>query len=51
MNSLSFILMRNLDIIFIEKENIIKYDEYYFNGLPTPKGIEIKDVTQHNLEN
>ena len=51
MNSLSFILMRNLDIIFIEKENIIKYDEYYFNGLPTPKDIEIKDVTQHNLEN
>ena len=46
MNSLSFNLMRNLDISFIEKKNIIKYDEYYFNGLPTPKDIEVKDVTQ-----
>jgi len=49
MNSLSFSLMRNLDISFIEKKNIIKYDEYYFNGLPTPKDIEVKDVTQTSV--
>ena len=49
MNLLSFSLIRNIDISFIEQENIIKYDEYYFNGLPTPKDIEVKDVTQTSV--
>ena len=49
MNSLSFSLMRNLDISFLEKENLIKYDEYYFNGLPLPKDIEVKDITHNSV--
>ena len=48
MNILSFTLMRNLEISFIEKENSIKYEEYYFNGLPNPKDIEVKDITQNS---
>ena len=49
MNSLSLSLMRNLEISFIEKENLIKYEEYYFNGLPLPKDIEIKDITHNSV--
>ena len=48
MNTLFFTLMRNLEISFIENENSIKYEEYFFNGLPNPKGIEIKDITQNS---
>ena len=28
--------MKNLKISYIEDENKIKYEEYYFNGIPTP---------------
>ena len=37
-------LMKNLKISFIEKESTIKYEEYYFNGLPVPNNIEFKDI-------
>ena len=37
-------LMKNLKISFIENENKIKYEEYYFNGIPIPKDIEFKDI-------
>ena len=37
-------LMKNLNIKFIEEENLIKYEEYYFSGIPHPKNIEIKDI-------
>ena len=32
-------LMKNVKISFIEEENNIKFEEYYFNGLQTPKDI------------
>ena len=37
-------LMKNLNISFIENESKIKYDDYYFNGIPIPKNIEFKDI-------
>ena len=37
-------LMRNLNLEFIEKETNIKYTDYYFNGIPSPKNIEINDI-------
>ena len=37
-------LMKNLNIKFIEEENLIKYEEYYFSGISHPKNIEIKDI-------
>ncbi len=37
-------LMKNLKISFIENESTIKYEEYYFNGLPVPNNIEFKDI-------
>ena len=37
-------LMKNLKISFKEEESNIKYSEYYFNGIPTPKDIEVKDI-------
>ena len=37
-------LMKNLKISFIEDESTIKYEDYYFNGIPIPKDIEFQEV-------
>ena len=37
-------LMKNLKISFDKKNNNIIYNEYYFNGVPTIKNIDIKDI-------
>ena len=37
--------MKSLKFSFQEKENILKIDEYYFNGAPIPNNIEYKDNT------
>ena len=42
MNTLFLTLMRNLKISFIENENSIKYEEYFFNGLPILKVLRLK---------
>ena len=44
MNKLFEKLMKNLKIFYIEEESIIKFNEYYFNGIPAPKDVEFKDV-------
>ena len=38
--------MSNIKISFEEKEkeNKVKYEEYYFNGISSPKEIEFKDI-------
>ena len=43
-------LMKNLKISFIEEESKIKYEEYYFNGIPMPKDIEFKDIGVQSLK-
>ena len=43
-------LMKNLKISFNENESTIKYDEYYFNGLPIPKNIEFKDISTNSFK-
>ena len=45
MNKISQILMKNLKLNFLE--NNIKYEEYYFNGLPVPIEIQVIDI-QYN---
>jgi len=42
--------MRNIKITFEEKENKIKYEEYYFNGISSPKDIEFKDIDINSLK-
>ena len=42
-------LMKNLKISFIEEESKIKYEEYYFNGIPMPKDIEFKDIGSKSI--
>jgi hypothetical protein len=42
--------MKNIKIDFIEKESKIKFDEYFFNGIHTPKSIEFKDITSNSLK-
>jgi hypothetical protein len=37
-------LMRNIKISFEEEKKIINYEEYYFNGIPSPKDIQFKDI-------
>ena len=44
MNKLFQSLMKNLKISYIEEESAIKFDEYYFNGIPAPIDVEFKDV-------
>jgi len=42
--------MRNIKISFDEKENKVKYEKYFFNGIPSPINIEFKDIDIHNLK-
>ena len=50
MNILTKELMKNIKISFIEEESKIKYEEYYFNGIPIPKNIEIKDTLTNSFK-
>ena len=43
-------LMKNLKINFIEEESKIKYEEYYFNGIPIPKDIEFKEIGTNSFK-
>ena len=42
--------MKNLKISFIEDENQIKYEEYYFNGIPIPQDIDFKEIGTSNFK-
>jgi len=42
--------MRNIKISFEEKENKVKYEEYFFNGIPSPKDIEFKDIEANSIK-
>jgi len=37
-------LMRNIKLSFEKEKKIINYEEYYFNGIPSPKDIQFKDI-------
>ena len=43
-------LMKNLKISYIEEESTIKYEEYYFNGIPIPKHIEFKEIGTNSFK-
>ena len=45
-NKLNNQLIKNTKISFKEDETNIKFDEYYFNGIPSPKNIQFKDITK-----
>jgi hypothetical protein len=49
-NILTHELMKNLKISFIEDENQIKYEEYYFNGIPIPQDIDFKEIGTSNFK-
>ena len=42
-------LMKKLKISFIENESTIKYEEYYFNGIPTPINIEFNNISTNSF--
>ena len=42
--------MKNIKICFEEKENKVKSEEYFFNGIPSPKDIEFKDIDINSLK-
>ena len=50
MKKLSQELMKNIKISFIEEENNIKYEEYYFNGILPPKDIQFKEITDTSFK-
>ena len=43
-------LMRNLKLEFVENETKIKYTDYFFNGIPSPKNIEFNDIQANNAK-
>ena len=49
MKKLNDKLMRNIKISFEEKENKVKYEEYFFNGNPSFKDIDFKDIDINTL--
>ena len=50
MNNLFKELIKNTNISFLEDENEIKYEDYYFNGIQTPKDIEFKNIDTTSAE-
>ena len=50
MNNLFKELIKNTNISFLEDENKIKYEDYYFNGIQTPKDIEFKNIDTNSAE-
>jgi len=42
-------LMRNIKISYIEEETKIKYDDYFFSGIQTPKDIQFKDISNDSF--
>ena len=43
-------LMRNIKISFVEEESNIKCEEYFFNGIQTPKDIEFKEIGSNSFK-
>ena len=45
-------LMRNIKFNFKDENNkcSIIYDEYYFNGIPEPKNIQLKNITSSSVD-
>ena len=50
MKKLNIELMENITFLYEEDKSNIKFEEYYFNGMVTPKNIEFKDVGITNLK-
>jgi len=50
MKKLNDTLMKNIKISFDEKENKVKYEDNFFNGIPSPKDIEFKDIDINSLK-
>ena len=50
MNNLFKELIKNTNINFLEKENKIIYEDYYFNGIQIPKNIEINNIGNFNAD-
>ena len=49
-NNLLQDLMRNIKISFQEESTNIKYEEYFFNGIQTPKNIEFKNIASNSFK-
>ena len=49
-NAISRQLMKNLNISFYGDNNTIKYEEYFFNGLPKLKDIQFISKNPHNFK-
>ena len=42
-------LMKNIKISFIEDKSTIKYEEYYFNGIPIPSNVEFNKISTNSF--
>ena len=42
--------MSNLKISFEEEQSKVKYNEYFFNGIPIPKEIKFNDISSDSFK-
>ena len=42
-------LMKNLKITFDNENNIVNYEEYYFNGILIPQDIDFKKINSNSI--
>jgi len=42
--------MKNIKISFNEEQTKIKYEEYYFNGIPIPQDIEFREIGKNYIK-
>ena len=50
MNLLLGQFMKNIKISFEEEKANITFQDYYFNGIPSPNNIEIKNISSSSFE-
>ena len=43
-------LIKSIKVNYDEEKSMIKYEEYYFNGIPIPKNIEIKNISCSSID-
>ena len=50
MKNLQTKCIKSIKFNYEEEKSLIKYEEYYFNGIPIPKNIEFKNISFSSID-
>ncbi len=50
MKKLSVSLIKSIKFLYEQNDSSIKFDEFYFNGIPIPKDIQFKNISYDSLD-